>query len=267
MNTIYRVKPLTTITTITLITLITLITSCKKDLPPPLSCDMSHPNQVCREDAYKKGEFIGYIDYKYTADNQLYRKIFHSVNQSYLEQTFEYNSRGLLVYQKNVSGGGEPVEEIFYTYLDYDSLSSITNIRNGNTVKFSAFEYNDGHKLLKKYTLESSLVTSNDYIYDENGELYKEVIKDNSGNITSYKIYHHYEMDVVKIYEYDQDDNIVDIQVIVRNPDGKLREIRYYDTNNALKKMETFTYMGGLLIKHGWMKDGFETEFRLFQYP
>lgn len=117
---------------ILLIILVLLLSSaCKKDIPPELKCDLTHPGQICREDAFRRGKSLGYIEYYYLGNNQLYQKKYFSTENSYLEETFEYNHKNLLVYQKNVDKDGNTTEEKLIDHNDFDSVATVTIIRNG----------------------------------------------------------------------------------------------------------------------------------------
>ncbi len=105
--------------------------SCNKDIPPEVSCGSTPQGQVCREDAFRRGEFLGYIEYIYMPDNKLYQKKYFSTHQSYLEETFIYNNKSLLVYKKGVDKEGNTTEENKMEHTEFDSLSSLTVIKNG----------------------------------------------------------------------------------------------------------------------------------------
>lgn len=247
--------------------LFVLMASCKKDIPPPLECDLSHPDQICREDAFRRGQFLGYIEYSYLPNNQLFQKKYYSVEHSYLEETYEYNDKNLLVYQKGVDKDGSTTEEKMIAHTEFDSISTVTIIKNGGTSIFTAFEYDSLRRLKTRYDFENDLMEKRTYIYGDDGKIFSETFYDNTDQITKYKLYKNYLNNITKIYEYNGEEQLLGIEVLVADKDGNLEEIRKYDKDNVLKQQETFLYVNKKLIKHAFLTGDYETEFRLFHYP
>ncbi|HRY32340.1 MAG TPA: hypothetical protein P5531_05180 [Bacteroidales bacterium] len=241
--------------------------SCNKDIPPELQCDTSHPDKICREDAFRRGDFIGYLEYKYDSAGQLARKHYHSMQNQYMEEQFEYDSRKLVTRITKRDQHGNLNEEQQFLRTEFDSVASSVLFRNGNIVEQALFEYDANQRLRSKVTETEDAVEVREYLYQDDGSLYTEWIRDDDGNVIAYKRYKNYYNNILKVCEYDSLDHLTSMMVYVRDPDGRMLEIRYYNQDSKLSRQEVYTYQDDLLIRISTVLEGYETEFRIFHYP
>ncbi|MHC1707662.1 MAG: hypothetical protein AB9842_09085 [Bacteroidales bacterium] len=244
-----------------------ILSSCKKDIPPALHCDGTPADQICREDGFRRGQFLGYIEYVYHPNQQLYQKKYFSSENSYLEETYEYNNKNLLIYKKGVDKDGKTTEEKLIDHTEFDSISTVTVIRNGFTAVFTACEYDSLNRLKYRYDYEDGIMQKREYRYGDDGNLYSETVKDENDNIVTYKLIKPYFNHVIKVFTYNNEEELVSVEVNVYDERGSISEIRKFDSHNNLKSQETFLYQNNKLIKHAWLTGNYETEFRLFHYP
>ncbi len=244
-----------------------MLVSCNKDLPPELQCDTSHPDKICREDAFRRGDFIGYVEYSYDSAGQLIRKHYHSMLNQHMEEHIEYNTRNLVMRITKRDQHGNLNEEQQFLHTDFDSVASSVVYRDGNIAEQHSFEYDAEQRLKTKVTEKNDSVEIRDYHYEDDGSLYTEWIRDRNGNVLAYKRYKKYYNNILKVSEYDSLDHLKASLVYVRDTGGRILEIRHYNKDSRLTRQEVFTYQHGLLIRISTVLEGFETEFRIFHYP
>ncbi len=243
------------------------LVSCRKDVPPALSCDPNHPDKICREDAFERGQYIGCIDYKYYSNHLLYQKSYHSTQNSFLKETFTYNSALLLERITGQDENDKLVQEQIFERTPFDSLETMTIKRNGTLTQYTIFEYDSLHRLITKVTSDADVFSEFRYIYTDDGNVYKESSYNVSGELQGYKIFHHYLNHIQKIFSYNTNDDLLGIRVIMKNKEDLLLEVRDYNPDNQLINRELYVYDGQLLHKKSVIKDEQEISFRLFHYP
>ncbi len=252
---------------VNIILLFAVLFSCTKENPIITPCDHSLPGLICKEYRYDKGAYIGYIQYGYNVKKQLVQQDLYSVNHTSVRKNYEYSSTGQLKAKTSITAGGEIIESYDYQYNEFDSLSTITFIKDKKLQCLTTCEYNPQFFLnTKKSEFSDGTTTHYTYLYDGNN-LYKESVYNMSDQLLSYSVYTYFSNHFKRLSHFGSTSSLLSYEIIQYNTKGELLEIKYYNSENELLKKELWSYENGLLIKYAFYNaDETLVSCRLYQY-
>ncbi|NVO01414.1 MAG: hypothetical protein HXX09_01795 [Bacteroidetes bacterium] len=226
------------------------ILSCEKDEFPACNCGGNSSDKICSQYLFENDESIGYINFEYNSQHLLTKKSYFNKNGGIKKLSiFEYSNK--LLTKETVYKSNNSIDYIrLYTYNSYDSINSISCVRDDIEFSKITIEYNNERKRITQKEFEAStLKIKSAYEYDSEGLLLKIKKYDGNDSLQSMNMYEFFLDNIIKIRNYGTEYSYLGNDVFKFDDKKQIINAFHYGSANNLVSSEVGEFENSLLSK------------------